>query len=128
MAPRDKDRAGPRILKEKGVKPGELVFDGPTLANVYLGNIKMWDDPAIKKLNSTRKDSPPEQNYLAFEFLDWCLKKGQAQEGVRLRATARRCDQADRSALAQRSARRLEDGGEMIVACASADQTNGGEH
>jgi phosphate transport system substrate-binding protein len=27
------------------------VFDGPTLAQVYLGNIKYWDDAAIKKLN-----------------------------------------------------------------------------
>jgi phosphate transport system substrate-binding protein len=34
-----------------GVSPGDLVLDGPTLAKIYLGQIKSWDDPAIKKLN-----------------------------------------------------------------------------
>jgi phosphate transport system substrate-binding protein len=34
------------------VKPGELVIDGPTLAKIFLGEIKSWDDPAIAKLNS----------------------------------------------------------------------------
>ncbi|WP_339095373.1 phosphate ABC transporter substrate-binding protein PstS [Deinococcus sp. VB142] len=29
----------------------KLNFDGPTLANIYLGKIKTWGDPAIKKLN-----------------------------------------------------------------------------
>jgi phosphate transport system substrate-binding protein len=33
------------------VKPGELVFEGQTLADIYLGKITKWDDPAIKKLN-----------------------------------------------------------------------------
>ena len=28
-----------------------LNFDGPTLANIYLGKIRTWGDPAIKKLN-----------------------------------------------------------------------------
>ncbi|MFC3861432.1 phosphate ABC transporter substrate-binding protein PstS [Deinococcus antarcticus] len=28
-----------------------LKFDGPTLANIYLGKIKTWNDPAIAKLN-----------------------------------------------------------------------------
>ena len=37
------------------IKPGELVFDGPTLADVYLGKIKNWDDPAIKALNPNAK-------------------------------------------------------------------------
>jgi phosphate transport system substrate-binding protein len=36
-----------------GVKPGELVLDGVTLANIFLGKIKTWDDAAIKKLNPT---------------------------------------------------------------------------
>jgi phosphate transport system substrate-binding protein len=35
-----------------GVKPGELTIDGPTLAKIFLGEIKNWDDPAIAKLNS----------------------------------------------------------------------------
>jgi phosphate transport system substrate-binding protein len=34
-----------------GVAAGQLVLDGPTLANIYLGHITRWDDPAIKKLN-----------------------------------------------------------------------------
>ena len=34
-----------------GIKPGELKLDGPTLAKIYLGEIKTWDDPAIKQLN-----------------------------------------------------------------------------
>jgi phosphate transport system substrate-binding protein len=33
-----------------GVKSG-LKLDGPTLANIYLGKIKSWNDPAIKALN-----------------------------------------------------------------------------
>jgi phosphate transport system substrate-binding protein len=43
------------VVHLAGVKPGELVFDGPTLADVYLGKITYWDDPAIKKLNSDVK-------------------------------------------------------------------------
>jgi phosphate transport system substrate-binding protein len=39
------------VVNLEGVKPGELVFDGETLANIYLGKITKWDDPAIKKLN-----------------------------------------------------------------------------
>jgi phosphate transport system substrate-binding protein len=38
-----------------GVKPGELVIDGPTLAKIFLGEIKSWDDAAIKKLNPNAK-------------------------------------------------------------------------
>jgi phosphate transport system substrate-binding protein len=34
-----------------GVKPGELVIDGPVLAKIFLGDIKSWDDPALKALN-----------------------------------------------------------------------------
>jgi phosphate transport system substrate-binding protein len=33
-----------------GVKSG-LKLDGPTLANIFLGKIKTWNDPAIKSLN-----------------------------------------------------------------------------
>jgi phosphate transport system substrate-binding protein len=39
------------VVHLSGVKPGDLVFDGPTLVDVYLGKIAYWDDPAIKKLN-----------------------------------------------------------------------------
>src|SRR3984885_14199558 len=34
-----------------GIKPNDLVLDGPTLANIFLGKITKWHDPAIKKLN-----------------------------------------------------------------------------
>jgi phosphate transport system substrate-binding protein len=40
------------VVNLDGVKPGELVIDGPTLAKIFLGEIKSWDDPAIAKLNS----------------------------------------------------------------------------
>jgi phosphate transport system substrate-binding protein len=33
-----------------GVKSG-LKLDGPTLANIFLGKVKSWNDPAIKALN-----------------------------------------------------------------------------
>jgi phosphate transport system substrate-binding protein len=43
------------VVNLEGVKPGEMVFDGETLANIYLGKIAKWDDPAIKKLNPSVK-------------------------------------------------------------------------
>src|SRR6201982_2827904 len=43
------------VVNLDGVKAGELVIDGPTLAKIFLGNIKTWDDPAIKKLNPNAK-------------------------------------------------------------------------
>lgn len=43
------------VVHLSGIKPGELVFDGPTLAKVYLGEITYWDDPAIKILNPSVK-------------------------------------------------------------------------
>jgi phosphate transport system substrate-binding protein len=38
-----------------GIKAGELTLDGPTLANIYLGKITKWNDPAIAKLNPSVK-------------------------------------------------------------------------
>jgi phosphate transport system substrate-binding protein len=43
------------VVNVEGVKAGDLVFDGPTLAEIYLGKITKWDDPAIKKLNPNAK-------------------------------------------------------------------------
>ena len=43
------------VVNLTGVNAGDLVIDGPTLANIFLGNIKTWDDPAIKKLNPDAK-------------------------------------------------------------------------
>ncbi len=38
-----------------GVKSGQIVLDGPTLAKMFLGEVKSWDDAAIKKLNPNVK-------------------------------------------------------------------------
>jgi len=43
------------VVNLEGIKPGELVFDGETLANIYLGKITKWNDPAIAKLNPKLK-------------------------------------------------------------------------
>src|SRR5262249_60221266 len=43
------------VLNVEGLKPGELVLDGPTLAKIFLGEIKTWNDPAIAKLNPNAK-------------------------------------------------------------------------
>ncbi|MES2489673.1 MAG: phosphate ABC transporter substrate-binding protein PstS [Pseudomonadota bacterium] len=41
------------VVNVKGIKPGDMVLDGPTLANIFMGKIKVWNDAAIKKLNPT---------------------------------------------------------------------------
>ncbi|HUI74211.1 MAG TPA: phosphate ABC transporter substrate-binding protein PstS [Candidatus Acidoferrum sp.] len=38
-----------------GVKPGELILSGPVVADIYLGKIKKWNDPALTKLNPDLK-------------------------------------------------------------------------
>jgi phosphate transport system substrate-binding protein len=43
------------VVNLEGIKAGELVLDGPTLAAIFLGAVKNWDDPAIKKLNPRAK-------------------------------------------------------------------------
>jgi phosphate transport system substrate-binding protein len=39
------------VVNLEGVKPGDLVLDGPTLADIFLGKIANWNDEAIRKLN-----------------------------------------------------------------------------
>jgi phosphate transport system substrate-binding protein len=39
------------VVNVEGVKAGDMTLDGETLANIFLGKIAKWDDPAIKKLN-----------------------------------------------------------------------------
>ncbi|AXF77773.1 phosphate ABC transporter substrate-binding protein PstS [Erwinia tracheiphila] len=34
-----------------GIKSGQLILDGKTVGDIYLGTIKKWNDPAITKLN-----------------------------------------------------------------------------
>ena len=43
------------VVNLEGVAPGELVLDGATLAGIFQGAVKNWDDPAIKKLNPNVK-------------------------------------------------------------------------
>jgi phosphate transport system substrate-binding protein len=43
------------VVNVDGISPNDLTLDGPTLANIYLGKITKWDDPAIKKLNPDAK-------------------------------------------------------------------------
>jgi phosphate transport system substrate-binding protein len=39
------------VLNLDGVASGSLVLDGPTVAKIFLGQVKSWDDAAIKALN-----------------------------------------------------------------------------
>jgi phosphate transport system substrate-binding protein len=43
------------VINLDGVAAGELVLDGPTVAGIFLGEIKNWDDAPIKKLNPKAK-------------------------------------------------------------------------
>src|SRR5262245_37880429 len=43
------------VVNLEGIKPGEIVLDGPTLAKIVLGEVKTWNDPAIAKLNPNVK-------------------------------------------------------------------------
>lgn len=43
------------ILNVEGIEPGQLVLDGATLADIYLGKITKWNDKAIADLNPDLK-------------------------------------------------------------------------
>jgi phosphate transport system substrate-binding protein len=43
------------VVNIEGVKAGDLVLDGATLGDIFLGKITRWDDAAIKKLNPNAK-------------------------------------------------------------------------
>jgi phosphate transport system substrate-binding protein len=43
------------VVNLAGIGANELTIDGPTLAKIYLGEIKKWNDPALKKLNPNAK-------------------------------------------------------------------------
>ncbi len=80
------------VINVEGIKPGELVIDGPTLAKIFMGEITKWDDAAIKKLNDKvklpssaiavvhRSDGSGTTfnftNYLAKVSADWKSKVG----------------------------------------------------
>jgi phosphate transport system substrate-binding protein len=80
------------VINVEGIKSGELTIDGPTLARIFLGEVKTWNDPAIQKLNPGAK--LPSQaiaivhrsdgsgttflftDYLSKESADWKSKVG----------------------------------------------------
>ncbi|MCB1897872.1 phosphate ABC transporter substrate-binding protein PstS [Cognatazoarcus halotolerans] len=48
------------VVNVEGIKPGQLKLTGDVLANIYLGKINKWNDPAIVALNPGLK--LPEQD------------------------------------------------------------------
>ena len=45
------------VVNLPGVKPGDIVIDGPTLAQIYLGKITKWNDPALKATQSQTRSA-----------------------------------------------------------------------
>jgi len=43
------------VVNIDGVNSNDITLDGPTLAKIFLGEVKTWDDPAIKQLNPSVK-------------------------------------------------------------------------
>jgi phosphate transport system substrate-binding protein len=43
------------VFNLPGIGPGEIVIDGSTLGKIFLGQVKTWDDAALKKLNPNAK-------------------------------------------------------------------------
>ena len=43
------------VINIDGIAAGDITVDGPTLAKIFLGEVKTWDDAALKKLNPTAK-------------------------------------------------------------------------
>ena len=43
------------VANIEGLKPGELVLDGDTIAKIFMGQVKTWNDAAIQKLNPSAK-------------------------------------------------------------------------
>jgi phosphate transport system substrate-binding protein len=81
------------VVNLDGVQPGQIRFTGAVLADIFLGNIKTWDHPAIRKLNPDlnlpslpvtvvhRSDSSGTTfnlvNYLSKLSADWREKVGE---------------------------------------------------
>lgn len=43
------------VYKIKGIGSGEITLSGPLLADIYLGKVKTWNDPAIAAINKNVK-------------------------------------------------------------------------
>jgi phosphate transport system substrate-binding protein len=81
------------VVNLPGIKPGTLKFTGPILADIYLGKITKWNDPAIAAVNPGvvlpdlkitvvhRSDGSGTTfnfvNYLSKVSLDWREKVGE---------------------------------------------------
>jgi len=77
-----------------GIAPGELKLTGPVLADIYLGKVKKWNDPAIAALNPSAKLPDADitvvhradgsgttfifTNYLSKVSPDWKAKVGES--------------------------------------------------
>jgi phosphate transport system substrate-binding protein len=66
LAPRELDKLGMvqfplviggvvPVVHVEGIKPGEMRFTGRLLADIFLGNIRNWNHPAIQKINPDLK-------------------------------------------------------------------------
>jgi len=40
------------VYNVKGIKPGDIKLTGALIADIYLGKVKTWNDPAIAKMNA----------------------------------------------------------------------------
>jgi phosphate transport system substrate-binding protein len=83
------------VVNIAGIKPGQMKLTGPILADIFLGKVKMWNDPAIAAVNSGlalpaqkitvvhRSDGSGTTfnfvNYLSKVSLDW---RNQVGEGT----------------------------------------------
>lgn len=87
------------IVNITGIKPGELKLTGAVLADIYLGNIKRWNDAAIQTLNpdlklpdtaiivTYRSDGSGTTfgwtNYLAKVSEEWRAKLGTGSKAIK---------------------------------------------
>ena len=83
------------VVNVDGVKPGQLKLTGTLLADIYLGKVKTWNDPAIQSLNADiklpataiivvhRSDGSGTTfgwtNYLSKVSADWKAKVGEGK-------------------------------------------------
>ena len=56
------------VVNLKGINPGELKLTGPLMADIFLGKIKRWNDPAITALNP--KLALPDQDIIVVRRAD----------------------------------------------------------
>jgi len=73
------------VVNVEGIKSGELALDGPTLARIFLGEIRTWNHAALRKLNpGTKLPSQPivvvrrsDGSGTTFVFTDYLAKMSQ---------------------------------------------------